>query len=581
MLRILGKRFADAGLRDLLVEAGVVAQGSVSSVLEGRHYNRGVRAHKIVYEALMRLVWTQFCEHVVSTFEDASRILLTEAIRHIASLSEDLSEKQVISLIESESLQFLFDQLRKYMDCLRFSSGPLSAFWMSYIDMVSLMLDTIRASREGNWNLHMACIRSLIPWCFAYDHCNYARYLPVYYAQMTSLHDHFPDVQLQFESGAFSVQLSDLNTFGRIPVDQTIEETINKDTKTPGGIKGFSRNFAAVKRHFINAETKSGCLKQLRILTKVTQPGLSHPDLTSARIKCDERDVQKIMDLLLNSWIMPFSDVNSDLVSLSSGKRAPSKVSDNLLRAIELGETAYSKFKSERLEVSADVANKITGKSKFHEPLIRLRLQTFASCTESKTVKSHDRNIILQGDKNLFGKMVLISQTRRLDMSEVFSHPLGPVPYELANADGSIRKNNKSSLGREVMKNATLITSIPNPSAYIIDGMALVHRLPPNLSTFGDAAEALLRMAIRDSGESDRVDIVFDVYRQLSVKEGERERRKTKTSLQYSNIQSGHKVQQWNKFISSSSNKVQFLRFIAAEWELASHRQRLLNMDYD
>jgi len=64
LLRILGKRFADAGLRDLLVEAGVVAQGSVSTMLEGRHYNRGVRAHKLVFEALMRLVWIQFYKHV-------------------------------------------------------------------------------------------------------------------------------------------------------------------------------------------------------------------------------------------------------------------------------------------------------------------------------------------------------------------------------------------------------------------------------------------------------------------------------------------------------------------------------------
>ena len=31
----------------------------------------------------------------------------------------------------------------------------------------------------------------------------------------------------------FSVQMSDHNTFGKIPVDQAIEETVNKDTQTP------------------------------------------------------------------------------------------------------------------------------------------------------------------------------------------------------------------------------------------------------------------------------------------------------------------------------------------------------------
>lgn len=32
----------------------------------------------------------------------------------------------------------------------------------------------------------------------------------------------------------FSVQMSDHNKFGRIPVDQTIEETVNRDTQTSG-----------------------------------------------------------------------------------------------------------------------------------------------------------------------------------------------------------------------------------------------------------------------------------------------------------------------------------------------------------
>ena len=54
-LAALGKRFGDAGLQDLFVESGVVAVGSVQAVLSGRHYNRGIRAHKILWGALSRL----------------------------------------------------------------------------------------------------------------------------------------------------------------------------------------------------------------------------------------------------------------------------------------------------------------------------------------------------------------------------------------------------------------------------------------------------------------------------------------------------------------------------------------------
>ena len=54
-LTVIGKRFAGSGLRDLLLESGVIAEGSVDGVLSGKHYNRGVRAHNLLTEALCRL----------------------------------------------------------------------------------------------------------------------------------------------------------------------------------------------------------------------------------------------------------------------------------------------------------------------------------------------------------------------------------------------------------------------------------------------------------------------------------------------------------------------------------------------
>uniref|UniRef100_H3B9B4 Uncharacterized protein n=1 Tax=Latimeria chalumnae TaxID=7897 RepID=H3B9B4_LATCH len=60
LLSIIGKRYGDAGLRDLAVESGVIAEGSITSVLEGRKYNRGVCLHKLVYEALPRIACKGF-----------------------------------------------------------------------------------------------------------------------------------------------------------------------------------------------------------------------------------------------------------------------------------------------------------------------------------------------------------------------------------------------------------------------------------------------------------------------------------------------------------------------------------------
>lgn len=76
--------------------------------------------------------------------------------------------------------------------------------------------------------MHLAFIRRMIPWRFAYDKQNYAKYLRLYYAQMTSLPLEQRDVYEYFKNGGFSVQIGDKNPFGGIPVDQTVEETVYK-----------------------------------------------------------------------------------------------------------------------------------------------------------------------------------------------------------------------------------------------------------------------------------------------------------------------------------------------------------------
>ena len=55
-MSILNTRFGDAGLQNALVQSSIVAEGSVDSALHGKSYNRGIRLHKIYYEALNRLL---------------------------------------------------------------------------------------------------------------------------------------------------------------------------------------------------------------------------------------------------------------------------------------------------------------------------------------------------------------------------------------------------------------------------------------------------------------------------------------------------------------------------------------------
>ena len=64
--------------------------------------------------------------------------------------------------------------------------------------------------------------------------------IPIHYGEMTSLPEGNPDVFEYFQSKVFSVHIGDHNPFGQIPADQTMTETVNKETQTAGETQGFS-----------------------------------------------------------------------------------------------------------------------------------------------------------------------------------------------------------------------------------------------------------------------------------------------------------------------------------------------------
>ena len=175
---------------------------------------------------------------------------------------------------------------------------------MSYVDIVGdILLGLLRASREGNWHLHFSAISKIIPWCFAYDRAKYARYLPAYLTKMYSLKDKHPEVYNIFCNGEFSVQVTDQNPFGRIPVNQTIEMTINKDTQTAGGITKFRKKSGAVSTFYFTAEYLSGFLVNLSDITNTSRSSLNHSDLQKTIIEKDEKNVSAIVELFDN-WII-------------------------------------------------------------------------------------------------------------------------------------------------------------------------------------------------------------------------------------------------------------------------------------
>ena len=121
--------------------------------------------------------------------------------------------------------------------------------------------------------------------------------------------------------------------------------------------------------------------------------------------------------------------------------------------------------------------------------------------------------------------MIIIAENRKLKMDDVLFHPLGPLPWALTSIDGSLRKTNKASLAKEILKDVPAADVIPQPSARIIDGMTMVQKIREDQKTFAEVADDILSMVLHEGTDSQRIDVVFNVYRDSSIKNVEREKR--------------------------------------------------------
>ena len=205
-------------------------------------------------EAMQRLRLKSFREWLYENEKEEYQAAAGELDKVCIKPSAELFN-EMLATFECRRLLELYD------DFCQTNRTKLAAFWDSYIDLVCLLLQFTRATREGSWSLHISSVREMLPWVFAYDRTNYARYLTVYWCEMTLLPQTHPYANTLLENGQFAVQRSPHGAFAQVPVDQTIEQTMNRDSKMKGGIVGISLNRGAVQRWILTAHDRAKTLQ--------------------------------------------------------------------------------------------------------------------------------------------------------------------------------------------------------------------------------------------------------------------------------------------------------------------------------
>ena len=116
-----------SGITDILVDKGLIGPASLKGFCQGKHYNRCIRLHPLMYSALISIHFDQFITDT-NPLSDRILTLLEEFV---------VSGNQVESILNNEEFIRMIDRYEKYRNQTRNGEhGRTAEFWIKYTDWV-------------------------------------------------------------------------------------------------------------------------------------------------------------------------------------------------------------------------------------------------------------------------------------------------------------------------------------------------------------------------------------------------------------------------------------------------------------
>lgn len=206
----------------MTVEAGLYGENTFQSILKGHQYNRGVRAHKLLYEALIFLQLSEFMKYAEpQVLEDLFVSSKLQLLRGAIANHNVIDFREILGLLEIDLQRSQF--FKSFSDFMaeRSAADDTIKYYVKYCEMVEIMLESIKADRECNFQLHVESVRKMLPYFFSMNHHNYARGITMYLQDMLQIPE---DVKTDFENGMLSVKRSS-GTFNSVACDLALEQS--------------------------------------------------------------------------------------------------------------------------------------------------------------------------------------------------------------------------------------------------------------------------------------------------------------------------------------------------------------------
>ena len=158
MLRTIGCYIDNSGIDTAWLHADLYGQTTIKQILDGNHVKRGVKAHTVTLLSLFSMSMEAFSKHNNEVVNDCK----TEFGKFIECCS-DLSSIEKISEGYEVAEQYIrTSNFETLLSSFNKEGKQLHQAMLINMRMVTIMLDFIRAVRNGDWTMHLNTLEQLV-----------------------------------------------------------------------------------------------------------------------------------------------------------------------------------------------------------------------------------------------------------------------------------------------------------------------------------------------------------------------------------------------------------------------------------
>ncbi|XP_071577048.1 uncharacterized protein [Temnothorax nylanderi] len=449
--KAVGKFINGCGITNMLVDTGILAQGSVNGFILGSHFNRCRKYHPLVSAAIQIMHFESFLQskHIIEVDSKIKDYLM--------EFQETKSEHPKI---ENEMLKELLSDYQHFTEAtLNREHGKTPQIYLMYVQLIDYYLHLERSIRQGYFELFRYILPKLTNLFIAFNQPNYARYLVLYHNNLLKVETTHPGLENELKRGSIGIKRT-TKPFSRIPVDLTLEQTINADAaRRTSGVINLTNSFSARQKWAVTHSLRAALSTHLLEVCDLKNDQDITNDLKNSIIKKRTNDIHKFIDNV-KECTNPFSNMlhNDHLYNIASGQSIAEDVYNFLSRVEVVGEEQRQRF----------IADCNTDENNFKNRIRFNKILNFESASKKK-VKISGKIQEIKIQRDIFGRLLYVSQQNKIDIDKTLCYPLTPIPFSLCHLDGNICKTPKSVLLKELEIHQSC-PDLPDPYINVIDG---------------------------------------------------------------------------------------------------------------